>query len=224
MDIKRFLAIFMIMIMAAAFTPSLFDDAYAESGTQMTGAGDGDIIVVYEKDAAVSEALKEEIQISSETPSEIPLTDSAEQIREESLDKISEISGSSVASGEFIAGEIGDDGAVMSVDLESGEDVDSALESLNNDPDVAYAQKNFRYELMGTTNDPYLSNQYYLYGWSSRHGANVLNAWNLAKCNHSVSIAVLDSGIQTGYWSGTYYHPDIVSNLDTEHSDRKSVV
>ncbi len=62
-------------------------------------------------------------------------------------------------------------------------------------------------------NDAKLSSQYYLEPWAkstTTSGANLYNAWTLARAEQSVSIAVLDSGVLTT-------HEDLKANLDTEH-------
>ena len=117
----------------------------------------------------------------------------------------------------------GDEGALL-VTLDSGEDLDDAIEELGQSDDVLYAQPNYTYQLLeespvytiGTlaagTSDPRLSSQYYLRPWqySATSGANVLEAWEHAKAQGSVTIAVIDSGIRPT-------HEDLASNIDTVH-------
>ncbi len=99
---------------------------------------------------------------------------------------------------------------------------DLAIDILNDSPDVAFAQKNFHYQLMETdsytvpaaattsSNDPYIHQQYYLGEWDStfnkRCGANVINAWNMMEDSDSVTIAILDTGCQ-------YNHEDLYDNI-----------
>ncbi len=62
-------------------------------------------------------------------------------------------------------------------------------------------------------NDTKLSSQYYLDPWektTSTSGANLYNAWTLARTEQSVSIAILDTGVKTD-------HEDLKANIDTEH-------
>lgn len=67
--------------------------------------------------------------------------------------------------------------------------------------------------------DPYMSDQYYLDGWNDGkkyadgtqdRGANVKKAWDTAIANHSVSIAILDTGARVD-------HEDLQENIDKEH-------
>ena len=136
------------------------------------------------------------------------------------------------------------------VKVEVAEDqMEEALDALDDMPGVAYAQRNFVYELVdgydalavddaleqaegqmveanaasaeaaisavaGTsaaaTDDPALSEQYYLGSWEDTFGASVEDAWDLVTSDHSVTIAVLDTGVLST-------HEDLAANLDTAH-------
>lgn len=75
--------------------------------------------------------------------------------------------------------------------------------------------------LSTTVNDPYATdylyssstlNQYYLYGTSSSGtttGSSFTDAWDTAKSNQSVTVAVLDTGVYLD-------HPDLEDNLNTD--------
>ena len=115
------------------------------------------------------------------------------------------------------------------LDLEGSQSVQDALESAKDDDMVVAAQPNYVYRLMDSTpagegsssdsgtqtNDPAASAQYYLGpagepdGVSYR-GANIQAAWDLVKSNASVTVAVLDTGVQTT-------HDDLAANIDTAH-------
>ena len=115
----------------------------------------------------------------------------------------------------------------LTVELPDGMDLDEACGVLSQQPGVAYAQKNYRYyvpqdsvsdgkSVLARVNDPKAAYQYHLdpwqyapevYGWC---GANVRDAWDFAKCNKRVTIAVLDTGCLTT-------HQDLKANIDTAH-------
>ncbi len=175
-----------------------------------------DIIVVYESDAAVTKALEgEDIEPAREAVSE-----PVQEITDECTASVAEQTGSEVTEGTIIAGSLGNDGAVMQVTLEEDADVAEAIDTLNEDPDIAYAQENYTYELMddvprlqsASLNDEYVLGQYYLGAWKAPYyGANVLNAWEETRTNGTVSVAVIDSGVQKN-------HPDLAANLDLANS------
>ena len=62
------------------------------------------------------------------------------------------------------------------------------------------------------TNDKYLSKQYYLGEWEDEesHGASVIDAWEWARCDDSVTIAVLDTGC-------AFQHADLADRVITEY-------
>lgn len=85
-------------------------------------------------------------------------------------------------------------------------------------PDVAYVQPNFQYTLpeegmeesssadsLSATNDPYLSQQWYL------DSVSLPNAWGRVQSDQTVSVAVLDSQFNVN-------HEDLRGSLDIEHS------
>ena len=119
----------------------------------------------------------------------------------------------------------GADGATMlrmEVAPEEGVALDDVIARLEENPQVAFAQPNYVYRLpqeVATTsvarvNDPKAPYQYHLgpwnyvpevYGW---YGANVRDAWDMARCNGAVTIAVLDTGCRAT-------HRDLAPNIDT---------
>lgn len=64
---------------------------------------------------------------------------------------------------------------------------------------------------MSSPNDTSLSSQYYLESFS-RYGANVRNAWNLARADNKVTVAVLDTGIYANP-----LHEDLRSNVLSDY-------
>lgn len=65
--------------------------------------------------------------------------------------------------------------------------------------------------LPAVVNDPSFSQQWYLGTWEDDHGADVCNAWDMAKAEGGVTVAVLDTGVRKT-------HKDLVSNLDLAHA------
>lgn len=124
-----------------------------------------------------------------------------------------------------------DDPEAVAVDDDAT--VADALEAAKADDMVTAAQPNYVYRLMdnaaggssvGETsssnaasalNDPASSFQYYLgptgsVDGSDYRGANIKAAWGLVKSNASVTVAVLDTGVQAS-------HEDLEANIDKTH-------
>lgn len=145
-----------------------------------------------------------------------------------SLDGLEE--GTDYADGELLVTYSGQDEPQL-VQLDQDQSVRSALEDAAEDCMVVAAQPNYRYRLLDTIelpspsdgsgstaltslSDPLASSQYYLGAWdpsfSSSCGANVAAAWQLVKTQNSVTVAVIDTGLQTT-------HKDLAANIDTAH-------
>lgn len=73
---------------------------------------------------------------------------------------------------------------------------------LNADPSVEYAQPNYRYDAFGTPNDPYFGNQ-----WAHSKMQSSA-AWDISTGSASISIAILDTGIDEA-------HPDLSTKIVT---------
>lgn len=139
-----------------------------------------------------------------------------------------EFSDISIASTEIIAEDIGEGEKDIAL-FEVGNDsqTQELIDRLNEQEGVL-AQPNYIYHTFKTpepcpveadavnvfaeTNDFYATEQYYLndYSLSGTSGAGVYKAWDVAKVEKSVTVAILDTGCDTN-------HPDIIDNIDTEH-------
>lgn len=125
-------------------------------------------------------------------------------------------------------------GSIASVDIPADSSVEAAVEEANSISGVAYAQPDYIYRLEevdtddslqasstvstdALTNDPVTQiadasqseNQYYLYGNVEEYnvkGANVLEAWDVVQTNQTVTVAVLDTGVNL-------LHEDLQENL-----------
>jgi len=97
--------------------------------------------------------------------------------------------------------------------IETTKDLATKMAELQADPNVEYVQPNFKYTLqdnistLDNTNDSYTFDQWYLNG-----DVSVSNAWDYAKTNKKVKVAVLDSGVQAD-------HPDLKANINAGSYD-----
>ena len=211
---KKIITWITALMMAATMMPGVTYAQESESGDPDTQAND--IIVVYEKDAQCTQAVQGE----SILPADGQVPETVSEAASVCADSVSEQTGAAVTGSSFISDSAGDDGAALQVTLEEGADVDEAISVLQEDPEIAYVQKNHVYKLMeGTTeaaqgysiNDYYADRMYHLGPWDSTFqsscGANVLEAWLQTRTSRTVSVAVLDSGVQID-------HPDLAANID----------
>ena len=106
---------------------------------------------------------------------------------------------------------------VRRVKLTAGTDVNDALESLRNDPDVEYAEPNFLYQACAMPNDPEFPHQWGLHntgqtvkGKPGMEDADIdaPEAWEVTSGTTTVIVAVIDSGVY-------YTHPDLEPNIWT---------
>ncbi len=86
------------------------------------------------------------------------------------------------------------------LDLAQHADIPALARQLAADPDVAYAQPNYRYQLLRTVNDPLSTFQYAL------NKVNAYGAWDVTTGSSTIKIAVVDSGIRTN-------HPDFTGRV-----------
>ena len=93
------------------------------------------------------------------------------------------------------------------VTLSDGTTVEEAIETLESDPFVLYAQPDYYlYTAAVKTNDPYLENQYYLMGDGAQYYGNMVrgigafDAWDAVKeaGYETVRVAVIDTGANKG--------------------------
>ncbi|NTU88505.1 MAG: S8 family serine peptidase [Actinobacteria bacterium] len=103
------------------------------------------------------------------------------------------------------------------VEILDGATANETLAELNANPAVEYAQPNYIYELVEETaeeeivldtivDDPYAASaQWYL------DSINAYTAWDLVRVEETVSIAVIDTGIDMS-------HPDLVDTIDYAHA------
>ena len=130
--------------------------------------------------------------------------------------------------GEAGVGKIDDD--IATVKVEDGRSVAEAIEELESDPRVEYAEPDYIAtladdvqetaeeiaELQKTSvNDPLVNSQWHI----TDSNAKVQEAWDVAKCEGNITIAYIDSGIDTD-------HPDLSGNVIASYNsvDGKSSV
>ena len=128
---------------------------------------------------------------------------------------------------EPIADETAGEGPSVLISAGSGEEAEAVQTLLQEQEEVAYVQPNFRYHLMDEIPsegevDTYRDQQYCLQPWDPTFkkscGANITGAWEMmggiartGENREPVTIAVLDSGCQTG-------HEDLRDAVDLDHA------
>jgi subtilisin family serine protease len=225
------LALSVAVCLSIAATGAFAADATGESAADDNGYVPNELIVVYaggegSSAGAIAGALQSLFGVS---PDSVQLAShAAERAVDESAVDVAAIEDLGPIAG-------GDEGALL-VTVADSESIDATIDELEQESAVAYAQPNYTYQLLendsvytvGTgggeteypssadpaTNDPMLDQQWYLEPWESSdatYGANVLAAWDMAKAEGSVTVAVLDSGCNST-------HEDLFKNLDTLHA------
>ena len=215
---------------AEPLAPSGADDAVGEgtpSGADVECVDD-EVLVVYEADATAQEerridevARAKATSATSELSESLDLSDNLgrvvkmqvdEDAADELIDELNATPGVAHAQHNFIyrmseglsdeGADIGDVGIANAGTAGTGNESSAAItDSSTTAPDWAIPD------------DKDLSKQYYLEPWGEStitSGANLYNAWTLARAEQSVSIAVLDTGVLTT-------HEDLAANIDTTH-------
>jgi serine protease len=99
------------------------------------------------------------------------------------------------------------------VELPPGVDVQTAIGLYQGDPNVLYAEPDYRVQLQLEPNDPLFWNQWDLHNTGQNGGIfdvdiDAPEAWDVTTGSDSVIVAVIDTGID-------YRHPDLAANIWT---------
>lgn len=221
---KRILAGFIASAMMLTAVPSI-SFATNETSTD-TGYADGELLVVYKSNADTTKRVQDsDFDVSSDK-----VSDRVQSIADDSVDKLNNDTEASIDSGEIVTDSVGSNGSMLQVTLDDDQSMSDAIDTIESQDDVAYVQPNYKYQITDDTssdvtgstdasdtliNDAYFDKQYYLKEWdntyrSSSVGTDTIKAWQSIKTNGNVSVAVIDTGVDTT-------HPDLKSNLDLEH-------
>jgi subtilisin family serine protease len=98
------------------------------------------------------------------------------------------------------------------VTLPKGLSIQEAIQNYMSDPNVEYAEPNYKRRLTTIPNDPYFRNQWALHndgtyaGGTAGADIKAPFSWGITTGSSNIVIAVLDSGID-------YNHPDLVGNI-----------
>ena len=101
--------------------------------------------------------------------------------------------------------------------LPKGLQVADAARQYRQDPNVEYAEPDYKVKSFGTPNDPFFPQQWSLSNTGTNGGTtgadiNALAAWGLTTGSSQVVVAVIDSGVD-------YQHPDLAANMWTNAAD-----
>jgi subtilisin family serine protease len=96
-------------------------------------------------------------------------------------------------------------GLLALIELPDGADLRAALDLLNADPRVAYAQPSWIYHALNTPDDPSFSAQWNM-DQSNDADIDAPEAWDTATDASAAVVAVIDTGVQ-------YDHPDLAANM-----------
>ncbi|MGL1937255.1 MAG: S8 family serine peptidase [Fibrobacterales bacterium] len=106
---------------------------------------------------------------------------------------------------------------VLTLSEETTEAVSAAVESLNNDPEVLYAEPNWIISLQGIPDDTEFHRQWGLHNTGQDGGIidsdiDMPRAWDVTTGSSTTTVAIIDSGID-------YDHPDLIDNLWTNPNE-----
>ena len=108
----------------------------------------------------------------------------------------------------------------LELNINSKENVLSAIRELEKREDVLYAGPDYTLELFVTPNDEYYVDGYVINGATEYQWAidnlSLPNAWNITKGSSAVRVGILDSGIQ-------YDHPDLMNRIASGNVHRDFV-
>ncbi len=197
------------LVPTAAFAdPSALEGAQPSSGAAAGSFVSDEIIVVFGRDA--SPAAADEVQ---------------GEMRARALSADETIASASTAGGKAVVARV-----------EEGMSIDEAIERAEQIPGVEYAQPNYRYYLpedaasvngesdsqasgapstfaddaATSVDDSDAAKEYYLKSWEDGYGVDAYGAWDAARAEGEVTIAVLDTGIRVD-------HEDLNGNILTDY-------
>jgi subtilisin family serine protease len=103
------------------------------------------------------------------------------------------------------------------IKLPRGLSLAQAIKSYRANPDVLYAEPNYRVEKLGVPNDPSFPVQWSLQNTGQNGGTpgvdiKAVQAWNITTGSSNVVVAVIDSGVD-------YTHPDLAANMWRNEAD-----
>lgn len=212
------LRLFVSIVLVWGLLPVIALPVYADNTAIETAtseeAVDGELLIVYEEESlALDEEVvtTEEVANAVEETTTIATDEIATQNEGEPTVTLEELG---IIEQEEVAEPMGNQGTVTLVQLADGVSEEEAIEQLDATEGIAYVQPNYTYSLQTTTtDDPYAvdsttsssANQYYLYG------SGVVEAWDDAKVEGSVTVATIDTGCNL-------QHPDLINNVDAEHA------
>ena len=186
-------------ILASGLVPvvPVHDQAFAANITGSTAVSaqnsEDEVIIVYEDDSLeLNESINPNARSAETTLQDVGIIDQEE-----------------------IESTTDNRGAVSLAQLSEDASMEEAIQKLEESPSIAYVQPNYSYSLLATTtSDPYcvpdaegsnLDNQQYLFD------TKIVDAWDYAKTEGSVTVAVLDTGCNLN-------HVDLQGTLDVEHA------
>jgi len=119
--------------------------------------------------------------------------------------------GASIVRGSEMGDQIAAVPGLRSVHLPQGHSVDAALAAYRGNPDVLYAEPNYRVQAALTPNDPQFSSLYGLNNAGQTGGTpdadiDAPGAWDITTGSQDIVVAVIDTGVD-------YTHEDLAANM-----------